>query len=218
MNLIDYGRILLRRGWIVLLVALIGAGSAFVFSRQQTPIVRATQVMLIQPSRNDFGLAQATTQLIEPLRAYLQSTLRAQEVIDNLQLDMLATDLLGDVRIGTDRNSLSLQIDVEMADCALASRIAQEWGILLIQYRNAQNQTARQEDRVNAAPQDNPRCPTATNPNVPINTAAGGLFGAILGVMMVFVLEYFESSIVRRREDIERSVELPVLATIPHTE
>jgi len=218
MNLIDYGRIVLRRGWIVVLVAIIGAGSAFFLSKQMTPEYRASQVMLIQPSRNDFGLAQATTQLIEPLRAYLNSTLRAQEVIDNLQLDMLAGDLLGKVDIATDRNSLTVQIDVEMEDCAIATRIAEEWGNLLIQYRNQQNQTARQEDRVSAARQDNARCPTATTPNVLVNTAAGGLFGGILGFVIVFVLEYLESSIVRRREDVERSVELPVLASIPQSE
>ena len=218
MNLIDYGRIVLRRGWIILLVAIIGAASAFILSKQQTPEYRASQVMLIQPSRNDFGLAQATTQLIEPLRAYLNSTLRAQEVIDNLQLDMLAIDLLGKVNIATDRNSLSLQIDVEMEDCTIANRIAEEWGNLLIQYRNQLNQTARQEDRVSAARQDASRCPTATTPNVLVNTAAGGLAGAILGFVIVFVLEYLESSIVRRREDVERSVELPVLASIPQSE
>jgi capsular polysaccharide biosynthesis protein len=218
MNLIDYGRIVLRRGWIIILVAIIGAASAFILSRQQTPEYRASQVMLIQPSRNDFGLAQATTQLIEPLRAYLNSTLRAQEVIDNLQLDMLAVDLLGNVNIATDRNSLTIQIDVEMEDCAIANRIAEEWGNLLIQYRNQLNQTARQEDRVSAARQDASRCPTATSPNVLVNTAAGGLAGAILGFIIVFVLEYLESSIVRRREDVERSLELPVLASIPQVE
>jgi capsular polysaccharide biosynthesis protein len=44
------------------------------------------------------------------------------------------------------------------------------------------------------------------------------LFGLIIGVVIVFVLEYLESSIVRRREDVERSLELPVLANIPQME
>ena len=35
---------------------------------------------------------------------------------------------------------------------------------------------------------------------------------------VVFVLEYVESSIVRRREDIERVLDLPVLASIPDME
>lgn len=218
MNLIDYGRILVRRGWIVVLVAIIGAASAFILSKQQTTILRSTKVMLIQPSRVDNGLTIATTGLLNPLVAYLNSTYRAQEVIDNLQLDMLAADLLGMVEISSNRDNLTIQIDVNMADCAVANRVAEAWGNLLIQYRNQQNQTARQEDRVGAIAQDVARCPTSVTPNVPINTAAGAVFGAILGIAIVFVLEYLESSIVRRREDIERSLDLPVLASIPHME
>jgi capsular polysaccharide biosynthesis protein len=218
MNLVDYGRIVVRRGWIIILVAIISAASAFIFSKQQTPVLRATKVMLIQPSRTDFGLTQATTLLLNPLVVYLNSTLRAQEVINNLQLDMTAPDLLDKVDINPNRDSLTVQIDVEMADCGVASRIADAWGELLIQYRTALNQTSLQESRVSAAAQDVAKCPTAQTPNVPINTAAGGLFGGILGVIIVFVLEYLESSIVHRREDIERSLDLPVLASVPNLE
>src|SRR5690606_31735454 len=113
MNLIDYGRIVLRRGWIVVLVAIIGAGSAFFLSKQMTPEYRASHDMLKQPSRNDFGLAKATTELIDPLRVYFNRRLGAQVVINNLQLDMLAGDLLGKFDIATDRNRLTVQIDVE---------------------------------------------------------------------------------------------------------
>jgi len=41
------------------------------------------------------------------------------------------------------------------------------------------------------------------------------VLGAIVGVIIIFVLEYLESSVVRRREDLERMMEIPVLATIP---
>lgn len=218
MNLIDYGRIVVRRGWIIVLVALIGAASAFIFSKQQPTIVQASKVMLIQPARIDNGLTLATTQVLNPLVAYLKSTYRAQEVIDNLQLDMTAGALYGMVEISANRDNLTIQIDVDMTDCAIAERIADQWGVLLVQYRNEQNQTSLQESRVSATPQDVAKCPTSQSPNVPINTVAGGLLGAILGVIIVFVLEYLESSIVHRREDIERTLELPVLSSIPPME
>jgi capsular polysaccharide biosynthesis protein len=48
-----------------------------------------------------------------------------------------------------------------------------------------------------------------------VNALAGGVLGLLLGGVIVFVLEYLESSIVRRREDIERSMDMPVLAAIP---
>jgi capsular polysaccharide biosynthesis protein len=218
MNLIDYGRILLRRGWIVVLLAVLTAASAYVLSRQMTPTVRASQLVLIQPSRNDLGLTDATTRLMNSYQIYLNSSIIAQRVIDNLQLDMLPTQLLANATIQSNRDNLTVQIDVEGQDCAVISRIASEWGNQLVIYRNQENQESRLEDRVDALPVDAPGCPTAVTPNITINTVAGGLIGAVLGVAIVFVLEYLESNIVRRRDDIERDTQLAVIASIPHQE
>jgi capsular polysaccharide biosynthesis protein len=51
-----------------------------------------------------------------------------------------------------------------------------------------------------------------------LNAVAGAILGLLLGGVIVFVLEYLESSIVRSRDDLERSAEIPVLASIPHAE
>lgn len=218
MNLSEYGRILWRRGWIIVLCAVLAGAAAFILSRQQTPTYRASQVLLIQPSRNDLGLTEATTRLMNSYQVYLNSTIIAQRVIDNLQLDRLPGDLLGDVTIQSDRNNLTVQIDVDGQECAIASQVAAEWGNQLVIYRNQENQTARQEDRIDAIPADSPKCPTSVTPNVAINTFAGALLGAVVGVVIVFILEYLESSMIRRRDDIERGLELPVLASIPNEE
>ena len=218
MTLSDYGRILWRRGWIVILCAILAGAAAFVLSRQQTPTYRASQVLLIQPSRNDLGLTEATTRLMNSYQVYLSSTIIAQRVIDNLQLDRLPGDLLSDVTIQSDRNNLTVQIDVDGQDCGTASRVASEWGNQLVIYRNQENQTVRQEDRIDAIPADAPKCPTSVTPNVAINTIAGVLLGAVAGVVIVFILEYLESSMIRRRDDVERGLELPVLASIPNEE
>ncbi|MFN8418123.1 MAG: Wzz/FepE/Etk N-terminal domain-containing protein [Anaerolineae bacterium] len=52
MNLADFARILIRRGWIILLVAALTGVSAL-FSKLQTPIYRATQQILVKPARPD---------------------------------------------------------------------------------------------------------------------------------------------------------------------
>ena len=218
MNLTEYGRILWRRGWIIVLCAVLAGAAAFVLSRQQTPTYRASQVLLIQPSRNDLGLTEATTRLMNSYQVYLSSTIIAQRVIDNLQLDRLPGDLLSDVTIQSDRNNLTVQIDVDGQDCGTASRVASEWGNQLVIYRNQENQTVRQEDRIDAIPADAPKCPTSVTPNVAINTIAGVLLGAAAGMVIVFILEYLESSMIRRRDDVERGLELPVLASIPNEE
>ncbi len=214
MNLIDYGSILIRRGWVMLLLGIIAAGAAFFFSRQMTPVYRATQKVLIVPSRSDFGLTQAAKQTLNNHVAYLDSSQRAAEVIDRLQMDMIPQQLRANVRIAPDINSLLIQIDADHTDPGQASRIAAEWGVLLVEYRDRLNQQARREDRIVATLQDNP-VPFRARPNVLINTLVGLIAGIFVGGIVVFVLEYLESAIVRRREDVEIAAGLPVLAVVP---
>ncbi len=217
MNLIDYTNILIRRGWIMLLLAIIAAGAAFFFSRTLDPVYRATQKVRIEPSRTDFGLTQAAKQLLNSHVSYLDSSLRAAEVIDRLQLDMLPEQLRADVRFAPNLDSLVIQIDAEHKDPGQAARIAAEWAQLLVLYRNDENQQARQEDRIDARLQDNPVTVLA-RPNLRINTLVGFIAGLFVGGIIVFVLEYLESAIVRRREDVESLVGLPVLAAVPPTD
>jgi len=62
--------------------------------------------------------------------------------------------------------------------------------------------------------QDNP-LPFRASPNVTINTLVGLIAGGFVGAIIVFALEYLESGMVRRREDVESAVGLPVLAAVP---
>ncbi len=217
MNLIDYGRILFRRGWIMLLLAVIAAGSAYFLSTRQTPIYRSTQRVLIQPSRIDLGVAEASKSLLANHVDWLYSEFRAQEVIDTLQLDMTAGELKSKANIAADALSLSVQIDVDLPDGDLANDVARTWGERLVQYRVEENQRARREDHVNAQLQDVARY-DLLQPRPTINAAAGAILGLLLGGLIVFVLEYLESSVVRSRDDVERSLDIPVLAAVPDIE
>jgi capsular polysaccharide biosynthesis protein len=216
-NLMEYVNILLRRGWIMVLLAIIAAASAYILSQQQTPVYRSTQRILIQPTRADLGLTEASKTLLGNHVAYLDSEFRAQEVIDRLRLDMTPDQLLGAVTIANDPLTLTIQIDADLPNGDLANDVAREWGNLLIEYRNAENQRARREDHINAALQDVARY-SLLRPQPILNTIAGAILGLLLGGVIVFLLEYLESSVVRSRDDLERSAGIPVLAAIPHTE
>lgn len=214
MNLIDYGRILVRRGWIILLLALITAGSAYFLATRQAPVYRSIQKVLIQPARIDLSLTQSSLTLLNSFREYLDSTFTAARVIDTLQLDVTPDQLKGAVDITAEQISLAIQIAVDWPDGEIANRIAKAWGEELVLYRNQENQKNRREDQVNAILQDNPTY-SLFAPRPAINAAAGALLGVLLGAIIVFVLEYLESSVIHRREDLERTLDVPVLATIP---
>ncbi|MFZ4815924.1 MAG: YveK family protein [Phototrophicaceae bacterium] len=214
MTFTDIFRIVVRRGWIVLLLAVLAAGGAYVLSQRQQAVYRATQTVLIQPSRIDLGLTEGTNRTMESLVQYMDSSLRAAVVIERLNLDMTPQQLKGITTISSNRNNLTIRIDVDLYSGELASDIAREWGNLLIDYRNQQNQIARVEDRVNAVLQDNPTY-SLLRPRPAINGVAGGVLGLLLGSVIVLILELIENSVVRSREDVERTLEMVVLASIP---
>ncbi|MBC8170633.1 MAG: hypothetical protein H7X77_03140, partial [Anaerolineae bacterium] len=88
------------------------------------------------------------------------------------------------------------------------------YGALLRDYQNGRNQQARREDRIDAVLQDNPRA-SLSRPRTLITTVAGGVLGLLVGGMIVFILEFLENNLVRRRDELEKTFQLPVLATIP---
>jgi capsular polysaccharide biosynthesis protein len=214
-ELSDYLRILRQRGWVIILVALLTAAATFGFSKVQTPVYESTLRMLVRPSRTDFGQSQAAKELLASYVAWLNSRYRAQDVIDTLKLDMEAGALLGDVKVAAENNSFVIQVAVENSDPDLANDIARTWGERLMQWQTQENDKNRQEDRITIEFIDDPQAALA-RPKWKINTAAGAVFGALLGVIIIFVLEWIESGVVRRSEDVERYLDVPVIGSIPN--
>lgn len=217
MQLQNYLRILWRRGWIMVVLAVVTAAAAFGFSliiRERAPIYQSTARILVQPARTDLGQAQAAKQLLGPYEVWLNSTYRAQDVIDNLQLDMTPGELLSDMRVTSDIDQLVLKLEIENPDGDVANDIAREWAQLFIQWRDEKNQEVQRQDRIDAELADDPVY-AIERPKVAINTAAGGILGFLVGLAIVFVLEYIESGIVRSPEDVNRYLDLPLLAAIP---
>lgn len=214
MRLMDFVMILLRRWWVIALMVIVTAGSAFILSSQQTPIYRSTQKVLLTPSRSDFGLTQTSSLLLGPAVIYLNSTQRAQQIIEELKIDMLAEDLIKNVYIDSDSLYNFVQIDVDSTDPQTSALIAAAWGELLVDFRNAQNQQALRQDWVNALLPDRPQTRQIA-PTILINTVAGVLLGLLIGVLLALGIEFLESAVLRRRDDIERGLNIPVLASIP---
>ena len=217
MNLIDYLRILARRGWIILLAVILTAGAGYVFSKVLTPTYRSTQKVLIKPARNDFGLTQVLRQLMYSYTTRINTQARATEAIDALKLDMTPDQLQPMVNAVPDLNTLTINIDVTMKDGEVANRVAQVYGLNFIEWRNQANQPLRLEDRIDAELLDSPTY-ELFQPKTSVNVAAGALLGILIGGIVVFVLEYLDSNVVRRASDVERYLQLPVLGSLPEAQ
>lgn len=214
MEINDYFRILRQRGWIILLMMGLVAAAAYGFSRIQTEVYTSSQRLLVFPGRTDFGQAQAAKELLSSYQQWLRSSYRAQEVINELQLDMTAGQLLEDMQVASDNASYVINLTIENTDPNLGNDIARTWGNQLIQWQKERNDGLRKEDRIEIEPLDDPVA-GLDRPKTMINTAAGAVFGLLLGVLLVFLLEWLASGVMRRPEDVERYLEIPVIGTIP---
>lgn len=214
MSLSDYARLLRRRGWILIVVAALTALSAFVFSKVQTPVWKSSIVVGIQPTRPDFGLTQSAKDLLRYYAAVITTRTYAKKVIDSKQLEMLPDELLGRVTIAPDGSRFVIQIDFKSESAELANSVAEAWATALVDWRNAENAKIRREDQVDAIILDPPQL-TQDSPKTTVNVLAGGILGLLLGGVLIFLLEYLESNVLRSPQDIERVLSLSVLGAIP---
>jgi capsular polysaccharide biosynthesis protein len=217
MELTDYLRIFRKRGWIVLLVALVAAASAFGFSKLQTPVYSASVKLSVNPARADWGLSNTTKDLLRNYAENIRTHKMAQEVIDRAQLDMDTTTLLGKLSVSPAADTFTVQIEVRDTDPEVAMTIAQTMAEVFVEDRDTWNQKQDKRDQIDVTVLDNVwnLGYQKYSPNTKINTVAGGLFGLLAGLLVVFFLEWLEQDVIRSAGDVERVIGVTVLGTIP---
>jgi capsular polysaccharide biosynthesis protein len=212
LSLSEYFRILRRWGWLLVLATVLTAGAAYVFSKVQTPIFRSTVVVNLQ-TRVDLGTTESAKNLLRSYVTVINTETYAQKVIDELQLDRTAGDLLGNVTIASDESRFVIQIDVRDPSPDVANNIALAWANQLVAWRDQQNAQQQQPDKVTAVIVDLPK-PSLYRPITKINVLAGAILGLLVGGIIVFVVEYIDSGIIRSSDDLDR-LNLAVLGAIP---
>ncbi len=222
MEINDYIRILRKRGWIMVVVAMIAAASAFGFSKLQTPVYSASVQLSVNPARLDWGLSNTIKDLLRNYATNIRTHTMAQEIIDRPggnvgPLDMKSDELLNKLFVNPDASTFTLQIEARDKDPQVAMHIAQTAAEVFVEDRDAWNQRQDKRDRVEVSIVDNVYNLgyEQYRPKTKINTLAGGLFGALVGVLVIFFLEWLEMDIIRTSEDVERTVGVTVLGTIP---
>jgi len=217
MELLEYIRILRKRWWIIIVAIVLTAGSAYTFSRFQPPEYTSTAEIIIEPARTDWGLTQAAKMLLRTYMTVADSNKWAQDVVDELQLSMVAEQLRGDARFAAEDDRMVIKLEVDSYDGDQANDIARTWANLLIQWRDQQNQLQRKEDRVYASLRDTPSY-VQSWPKTKVITAAGGIFGLAIAGVVIFFLEWLEAGIIRTPQDLERQLDLTVVGAIPSTD
>jgi capsular polysaccharide biosynthesis protein len=218
MELSQYLRILRKRWWVIGVAVLVTALSAAAFSKLQTPVYQSTAEVVIQPARPDFGLTQSAKTLLRSYMTVADSNRWAQQVIDRLSMDMTPQQLRANARFAAEDDRMVIRIEIEDTDGEVANRIARTWAILMVEWRDSENQKQRKEDRVFAELRDEPTYSQTWPPSLVIMLIAGAILGLIIAFVIVFFLEWTESGIIRTPEDLEQWLGITVLGTVPPAE
>lgn len=211
----DYGRILRKRWWIIVVAVVLTTGSALVFSELQHPQYTSTAEVIISPARPDLGLTQSAKILLRSYMTVANSNTWAQDVIDELQLPMTPEGLRSNAHFAAEDDRLVITIEIEDYDGDQANDIARTWANLLVQWRDEENTELQKEDRVDAILRDLPSYSQSWPPSGKIMLAAGVVFGLIIAAVVIFFLEWLEAGVIRTPEDLERLLDLTVVGAIP---
>lgn len=216
MQLKDYARVLLKRGWIIILLAVLAAGSAYVFSKLQTPVYRSTVTLSAVPARSsDYGQSLAIKNLLRNYVQQMQSPSITQPVIDKLQLDMDPDRFISLFNFNADESTLLITIEARYPMTTTVPKMAQTLADTFVSVHNQENLQRDQQDRILISILRNATSPEIFSPKTSINVLAGAILGALIGLIIVFALEWLDSDIVRTSEDVERVIGVTVLGAIP---
>jgi capsular polysaccharide biosynthesis protein len=203
MELQEYIRIARRRAWIVILLAVLVAGAAYVFSKTQPTIYEASVNLTVRPARADWGLSNTVGALLRSLAGDITTHSFMRDVIDLEQLDTTTDDLL-------DGKTVFVKDEAADFTISMVNAIAD----LFVEQRETWNQAQDKRDRIDVAIRDHARYASVYSPKTKINVLAGGVLGALIGLLVVFVMEWLEAGFVRSSEDIDR-LGVRALAAIP---
>jgi capsular polysaccharide biosynthesis protein len=222
MEITDYLKILRKRGWIIVVVAIVAAASAYGFSKLQTPIYSAKVQLSVNPARLDWGLSNTIKDLLRNYATNIRTHNMAKTIIarpseDVGPLDMSSEQLLSKLFVNPEASTFTLQIEARDEDPKVAMHIAQTAAEVFVADRDTWNQRQDKRDRVEVSIVDSVYNLgwEQYSPKTRINTLAGGLFGALVGVLVIFFLEWLEMDIIRTSEDVERASGVTVLGAIP---
>lgn len=211
----EYWNIVRKRGWIVVLVAVVAAIVALGVSLIMPKTYKATIQLSVNPARADWGLSQATKELLRNYVLNIKTHSMTQQAIDRAQLDMSTYDFLADLDVSDDAANLSITIQAESRDPEEARLMAQTLADVFVEERRAWNSEQDKTDRIYVEKVDDIRDVPLASPKTKINLLAGAVFGAIIGGLIVFFLEWLQSDILRTASDVEKLAGGTVLGAIP---
>ncbi|VLU34113.1 capsular polysaccharide biosynthesis protein Cap5A [Streptococcus pneumoniae] len=205
-----------QRKLMILLVALVTSAGAFAYS---TFIVKpeytsTTRIYVVNRNQGDKpGLTnqdlQAGTYLVKDYLEIILSQDALEKVATNLKLDMPAKTLASKVQVAVPADTRIVSISVKDKQPEEASRIANSLREVAAEKIVAVTRVSDVTTLEEARPATTP-----SSPNVRRNSLFGFLGGAVVTVIAVLLIELLDTR-VKRPEDVEDVLKIPLLGLVP---
>ena len=215
---------ILRRWWVILIAAAVAAGVAYAgtASQEKTYVVSTRIMAIAEPP--DYWMDLYAKNRLASYRDLINNWEFVSFALDEAGSDIDPGLAQSKLALGHNPDSNIVQIVVTDSDPARAAEIANALADGFVSRNDAENerivaqQTSMQNQypgRVNMEKLETPSAPDQpSGPRVRVNTLAGGVLGAVAGVVLAFGFVYFDDTLKSRR-DLERYLEWPVIGTIP---
>lgn len=209
-------RILKRRFWVIVLVAiLLFAASGFYTFFIVDEKYEANTLLYVWQETTDSGAIQYNdlmmySQLVNDYQVLAKSRLVTDQVVKELGLDPSVSQAISNkITVGTKNNTRHLTITVSDRNpefaAVIANAVADVFSRLVVEKMGAANVQIIDRSIAPVSP---------ASPNKPLNLAIGLLIGIMAGVLLAFAIEFFDVS-VNDAEDIEAVTDFAQLGVIP---
>ena len=216
-DLREYFGIVKKRFWIIALITTIaivvsGAISFFVL----TPVYEAKSTLIVNTEKNEETQMitgdqfNVTQKLAVTYGEIIKSRSVLDDVIKNLKLDDEYGDLVKNVTVSPVKDTQIISISVQDTNKEKARDIANE--IPKVFKKEAKRITKANDIQVidKAILPQNP-----IKPNKMMNMAIAAVLGAMIGLFVVFLIEYLDNKL-KTPQDIEKYLGLSVLGVVPN--
>ena len=216
-DLREYFAIIKKRFWIIALLAIISALISGVISFfMLKPVYEAKSTLIVNTEKNEETQMitgdqfSVTQKLAVTYGEIIKSRAVLEDVIKNLKLDNEYEELANNVTVSPVNDTQIISISVQDTNPQKARDIANE--IPKVFEKEAKRITKANDVQVidkAILPKD------AVKPNKMMNIAIAAVLGMMIGLFIVFLIEYLDNKI-KTPQDIEKHLGLSVIGVIPN--
>ena len=216
-DLREYFAIIKKRFWIIAIITVVamvvsGVISFFMLS----PVYESKSTLIVNTEKNEetqmitgdqFSVSQ---KLAVTYGEIIKSRAVLESVISNLKLDSEYEDLVEKITVSPVKDTQIISISVQDTNPKKARDIANE--IPKVFEKEVKRITKANDIQVidKAILPENP-----IKPNKMMNVAIAAVLGMMIGLFIVFLLEYLDNKI-KTPQDVEKHLDLPILGVIPN--